>query len=275
MNKQHFFSIGEVSKLFNLSVSSLRHYENIGLIIPEYIDSNSGYRYYGAKQFETLNTIRYLRTLDMPLAEISDFLNNRDVERIEEKLLIQKQAVIKKRKELKRIERKIENRLQTIENAKKSVFDSVQLIRKSSCRMVWINSPLKIRNYLDMEAPMRKFDQKQTEAVIFLGKVGVSIEQKNLQLSHFDCYDGIFLILDEEDNFYGEITEIPESLCATVCFHGSHPEAPAQYKKLMSYINEHELEICGFSREITMIDYALTDDLSKFVTEINIPVKHK
>lgn len=275
MNKQHLFSIGEVAKLFNLSVSSLRHYENIGLIIPEYIDSNSGYRYYSAKQFETLNTIRYLRTLDMPLTEISDFLNNRDVERIEEKLLIQKQAVIEKRKELKRIERKIENRLQTITNAKKSVFDSVQLIRKSSCRMVWINSPLKIRNYLDMEAPMRKFDQKQTEAVIFLGKVGVSIEQKNLQLSHFDCYDGIFLILDEEDNFHGEITEIPESLCATVCFHGSHPEAPAQYKKLMSYINENELEICGFSREITMIDYALTDDLSKFVTEISIPVKRK
>ena len=34
----------------------------------------SGYRYYGTEQFEALNTIRYLRALDMPLPEIEDFL---------------------------------------------------------------------------------------------------------------------------------------------------------------------------------------------------------
>ena len=65
--------IGEVAKMFHISVGTLRHYENAGLLPPEYIDSKTGYRYYGAKQFEMLNTIRYLRMLDMPLAEIADF----------------------------------------------------------------------------------------------------------------------------------------------------------------------------------------------------------
>lgn len=60
--------------------------------------------------------------------------------------------------------------------------------------------------------------------------------------------------------------------CVTIRFHGSHAEAPAQYKKLLTYIAEHKLKINGFSREITMIDYSLTNDLSKFVTEISIPV---
>ena len=41
---------------------------------PEYISSDSGYRYYGTEQFEVLNTIRYLRALDMPLAEIEDLV---------------------------------------------------------------------------------------------------------------------------------------------------------------------------------------------------------
>ena len=66
MDRKNLFPIGEVSKLFHISVSSLRHYEHIGLLIPEYISSDSGYRYYGTEQFEVLNTIRYLRALDMP-----------------------------------------------------------------------------------------------------------------------------------------------------------------------------------------------------------------
>ena len=53
----------------------VRHYEDLGLVIPERVDSETGYRYYGSRQFEILNTIRYLRALDMPLPEIADFLH--------------------------------------------------------------------------------------------------------------------------------------------------------------------------------------------------------
>ena len=56
-------------------------------------------------------------------------------------------------------------------------------------------------------------------------------------------------------------------------FHGSHTEAPAQYKKLLAYIHKHQLQIVGFSREITLIDYGITNDTGKFVTEICIPIK--
>ena len=90
MDRKGLFSIGEVSKLFHISVSSLRHYENVGLLHPEYTSPDTGYRYYGTEQFEVLNTIRYLRALDMPLAEIEDFLKNKDISNIEEKLMQQK-----------------------------------------------------------------------------------------------------------------------------------------------------------------------------------------
>ena len=90
---QELFSIGDVAQLFHLSVSSLRHYETIGLLTPEYTDPATGYRYYGPRQFEVLNTIRYLRALDMPLSDIEDFLRNRDIDIIEEKLRRQKQAI--------------------------------------------------------------------------------------------------------------------------------------------------------------------------------------
>ena len=76
--KGSLFSIGRTARLFRLSVSSLRHYEAIGLVRPAWTDPASGYRYYSLAQFEVLNTIRYLRTLDMPLEQIRSFLENRD-----------------------------------------------------------------------------------------------------------------------------------------------------------------------------------------------------
>ena len=160
MNRKNLFSIGEVSKLFHISVSSLRHYETIGLLTPEYISPDTGYRYYGSKQFEILNTIRYLRALDMPLIEIEDFLKNKNISYIEEKLKQQQKIVLEKQQELKRIEQKINHRLKWLNDAQNMILDIVTLEKIPSCRIVWLDEPLKIeesngdyrifsRNYID------------------------------------------------------------------------------------------------------------------------------
>ena len=127
---QELFSIGDVAQLFHLSVSSLRHYETIGLLTPEYTDPATGYRYYGPRQFEVLNTIRYLRALDMPLGQIRAFLRNRDVGRIEQLLREQKAAVVRKQAELQRVERKIDNRLRQLHDAQTAELGAIHLVRR-------------------------------------------------------------------------------------------------------------------------------------------------
>ena len=272
MDRKGLFSIGEVSKLFHISVSSLRHYENVGLLHPEFTSPDTGYRYYGTEQFEALNTIRYLRALDMPLAEIEDFLKNKDISNIEEKLIQQKKLVLEKQQELKRIEQKINHRLNGLSEAQNMPLDTVTLVHLPASRIVWVEAPLKIEDSQDMEAPIRKLDQSQAEAVVFLGKVGLGISADHLQKSEYKKYDGIFLILDDEDIYDGETMPVEESLCVRLCFRGSHAEAPEQYKKLLDYVKKHQMQIVGFSREITLIDYGITNDQEKFVTEICIPV---
>lgn len=272
-NSLELFSIGEVAKMFRISVSSLRHYEEIGILSPEKVDGETGYRYYSSRQFEVLNSIRYLRALDMPLPKIAEFLQNRDINNIEEKLLEQKNAVLEKENELRRIELKITNRLKMLDDAKNSVFDKVTLVQKKACRMIYLKELLKIKSYLDMENPIRRLDAQQAEAVVFLGKVGLGISAENLKKRNFENYDGIFLILDDEDKFSGDTACFPETTCAQIRFHGSHAQSKAQYEKLMDFLAEKNLEAAGFSREITMIDWGITSDTSKFVTEICIPVK--
>lgn len=277
MEKHELFQIGDVAKMFHLSAGSLRHYEKIGLVTPEYIDRETGYRYYSTRQFECLNTIRYLRVLDMPLPQISNFLKNRDIVKMQEMLLQQKEEVVHRQNELRNIERKIDNRLRQLQTAILSEKGTIQIKKVGPRRVAWLRNHLSIHAYQepDFETSIRKLEQGQRDAVVFLGKVGVGISVEQLAAEKYDQYDMVFLVLDSEDQYERLTEELPEEECVTVCFCGSHKDAPSYYHRLINFIVEHNLQIAGFSKEITMIDSGITTDINQFVTEIQIPVKAK
>ncbi len=149
----------------------------------------------------------------------------------------------------------------------------MRIIQAPVRRIAWIRDSLSVKSYLDLEAPIRKLDRGENKAVVFIGKVGVGIAKEQLEKKRYSRYDMVFLILDKEDTYDGDTEELPGETCAAVRFCGSHTEAPAYYRKLADFIAKHKLIIAGFSKEITMIDYGLTNDTSQFVTEIQIPVE--
>jgi DNA-binding transcriptional MerR regulator len=65
------FKIGDFSKISQVSIRSLRHYDEIGLFKPAHTDPFTGYRYYSADQLPRLNRIIALRTLGLSLEEIA------------------------------------------------------------------------------------------------------------------------------------------------------------------------------------------------------------
>ena len=68
------FKIGEFSKLSRISIRMLRHYDEIGLLVPEETDPWTGYRRYAAAQLMTANRITALRGLGFSLAETAALL---------------------------------------------------------------------------------------------------------------------------------------------------------------------------------------------------------
>ena len=269
------FKIGEVARIFNISMGTIRHYEKAGLLKPEYVDEESGYRYYSDRQFEVLNTIRYLRVLDMSLEEIADFLKDRDIDVVEEKLENQKALIARKQHELELVSRKIDHRLEQIRDAVQSELDVIRECTIPASRIVWMRDSLKLSTYLDLEEQIRILQKNQSQPLVFMGKVGVGISQETLIAEKYGNYELVYIILDEEDKYDGETEYIEELTCVSVRFNGSHKEAPAYYKALARYIKENGMEIAGFSREVTLIDNGITNDESKFVTQISIPVMKK
>src|SRR5215467_12046897 len=64
------FKIGEFSKLTRVTVKMLRHYDEIGLLAPSFVEPGSGYRYYLAEQLPRLNQIIALKDLGFSLDAI-------------------------------------------------------------------------------------------------------------------------------------------------------------------------------------------------------------
>jgi DNA-binding transcriptional MerR regulator len=70
--------IGRFGRLTGLSVGALRHYDELDLLRPAWVDPETGYRSYRPDQLETARTIVRLRDLELPLDAIRDYLGTDD-----------------------------------------------------------------------------------------------------------------------------------------------------------------------------------------------------
>ena len=110
------YRIGEFSKICRVPVSALRYYGDLGLLPPDTVDPDTGYRYYAVSQLPRLNRILALKGLGLSLDEIGAILNDELSAAELRGMLRLKQAEISQSvtEEQARLSR-VENRLRLIE----------------------------------------------------------------------------------------------------------------------------------------------------------------
>ena len=264
--------IGEVARLFNLSVGTLRHYEQMGLLEPAYVDAASGYRYYGARQLSTLNTISHLRVLDLPLDQIREFVTTRDVDLMQRQLAQQQELIERKRRELERVSRKIDNQLALLRGALDAELDNIYEVNAPELRCAVLRERVNPTDAYALEWQIRQLQKGQHETFVFLGNLGVGIAPERIATSDFDGYDEVFLLLDDTDDYLGDVEVRPAARCLTISFRGTHGQAAPHYERLLDYMHERDLSPAGPSREIALIDDIISDDPATYVTQITVPV---
>lgn len=127
-----YFSIGETARTLNLKPSTLRYYDEIGLVVPEYVDEKTGYRYYTISQFQKIDRIRYLKSIGLSLSQIQEVLGTGKV-----------------------------NTLMPYLDRKKREYK--QCIREMREKVKEINWYMNYFRYLDSEKPSSDFYTVQTE----------------------------------------------------------------------------------------------------------------
>ncbi len=79
------YKIGEFAKIVDISVRTLRYYDQCGILQPSKIDTFTGYRYYSDEDIIECELIKLLRSLDFTLEEIIQYKNCLDEEIIKKK----------------------------------------------------------------------------------------------------------------------------------------------------------------------------------------------
>lgn len=107
--------IKEFAALVGVSVRTLHYYDEIGLLAPASVDTQSGYRYYDDASLARMQEILFYRELDFPLKEIAALLASPNYDKAQA-LAAQKELLILKRNRLDRL-------ITAIDSAEKGVID--------------------------------------------------------------------------------------------------------------------------------------------------------
>jgi len=113
--------VKEVANLVGISVRTLHHYNEIGLLIPVET-TEAGYRVYSEKNLETLQQILFFKELGFPLKKIKEIIDSPSFDRLEA-LEMQHNMLLEKKS---RLDKMIETIEKTIQHSKGEIQMSNQ-----------------------------------------------------------------------------------------------------------------------------------------------------
>ena len=117
MQKDELYSIGEVSRICNISKKALRFYDQLGVVRPDMVCRENGYRYYSRETLLTVPVLKYYKQMGFKLEEMQGLVGGNGY-------YFLKQNFLDKIDELKELE-------QSIHNSFVSVKEWYELIREA------------------------------------------------------------------------------------------------------------------------------------------------
>ncbi|SEI02328.1 DNA-binding transcriptional regulator, MerR family [Halobacillus karajensis] len=274
------FRVGEVAKLFQLSTSTLRYYDEIGLFQPKYIDTDTRYRYYTIEQFVVLDTIIFLKKNGFSMKDIRQQLEHRTPENTKGLLERKLGEVEEEMERLKKVSEKIKNKISTIEEG---------LSLSATPSLVYRRFPERAISYLYNDTPidlmkeadalyLRDLEDLSSAGVgydgFFTGDFGTVAEIDSLNKEGAVKYRAVFELLQQEKEGL-KTSYLDPGTYACYPHHGPYETIKSSYSFVLKRLQEDGYRMTGAPLEIAMLDESVTQDKTAFVTWIQIPVGEK
>jgi DNA-binding transcriptional MerR regulator len=265
------FKIGDFSKLSQVSVKTLRYYDEIGLLRPSTIDRFTGYRYYTASQLSRLNRILLLKDLglsldqigrllesDLPPAQLRGMLKLRQVE-IERSIEEEEARLTRVAALLNQIEQE-----STLMSNYDVVIKKVTPVRIASIRDVVANYGAQGELWGELGAYLAQHNVKAVAPCLTIDH-NDGYKERDVDLEVCEVIDAA-LPVNERVRVY-ELPAVEQMACTV--HHGPFNQLNQGYGALMQWAETNGYRFCGPSREV----YLQTGDEATNVAEIQIPVE--
>ncbi len=271
-------SIGEFSNICKVSTKTLRYYAEIGLILPNEINPENGYRYYSINQLETMIFINRLKSYKFSLEEIKEILESEEPQ--DEKLYL---ALTKKKKE-------IGNQINEFEKTLDQLNTDISNLEQGKS----ITSYLEGIDVELIEVPM-----------MYILSIRKMVHESYFADEYGNCFSELFRkITDERLTMFGspmvlfhsvEFTQfgldtefaIPvkdyvtgtrdfyPGLCIKTVLYGSYSELPSVYAKQREWAEKEGYESSNALYEVYVTDPSQVTKESELITEVYYPVKKR
>lgn len=261
-------SIGDFSRMTQLTVKTLRHYHDVGLVEPHHVDPATGYRYYSHDQVRTAQVVRRLRSLDMPIPDVRAVLAADPDDR---------NAMISAH--LGRLEARLAETRSAVK-ALRDILDRPAAATALEHRSVPTVPSIAVHADVERDDLLAWWQGAITELHDVVREQGLAVTGPPCGMFGFDVFASdrgpvtMFIPVEGDVQPVGRASEFtaPAAELVVVRHRGPHDDVDLAYGALGEYATRHEISVDGPLREYYRRFVWDTDDSSQWETDLCWPI---
>ena len=274
MDNKTRLKIGEFSRLMQVTVKTLRHYEQKELLIPDEVDEWTGYRYYSVGQMLKLNSIRNLQRLGFKLEEIRDLYDEEShvpsVEQLTEKIKeteSQLQQLIARRKQLLEW---MDSRKKFEQMEKFTIESLPEVIVASHREVITDYSALGVLCYTVIGPEMQRLGCKcPPPGYCFTIEHNKEYTPSNIDIEY--CEQVEEMGTDSGIIQFKKLAAVSKALCMK--HYGPYDRFYESFTEAYAYMEEHRYKVADHPRTCYIDGIWNQEDPEKWLSIIQIPVE--
>lgn len=269
-------SIGDLAHHTRVSVRMLRHYDALGLVVPERVDQSTGYRWYAASQIGRVRSLIALKELGFTLDRCRDILDQQvSIEELRGMLRL-RQAELEQQIEVDsgRLT-EVGRRLRSIERGLTMTNGTLEIKTLPALRLAQVSAEVNDTTEISAMtgALFDTLTQRLKAAGLAMNGGGIRTYYGRLDGSKIDVAAALPLAsgVDAVDGL--ELVELPaEDKAASVIHRGPTAEIADAWHTLDVGLEQRGLESYGVHRQIYVDG---DDDSDSWVVELQCPVRER
>ncbi len=264
--------IGDFSILSRITIKTLRHYDEMGLLQPSFIDPESGYRYYSVALLPRLNRILVLKDMGFSLEQIRKMLEkDLSIDELRGMFLLRRAEQEERvREEQERLAR-LQARLSLIEKEKTMPND----VLVKQVPEQWIAS---VRQVIPSYPAVGMLYQEVVSALGPNPPIGTSValwHDEGYKESDVDAEAGFLLKGPLQATGRVKVYQLPPVTVASIIHNGSYKRLSEAYNELFRWIGANGYRPTGPARELYLkCSMPVRQDDESYMTEIQVPVEN-
>lgn len=265
--------IGEFSKMMQVTVKTLRLYEQKGLLQPDEVDEWTGYRYYNISQMQRLSSIRSLQGMGFSLAEIKEIFDNNPTVPPLEQL---EQKIVDCQRQLHMLQRRLQLLL-SLRDSRKEIIKMEKISIQTLPSIIVASHRDVIKNWdalgplcTDLIGPeMHRLGCRCTMPG-YCFTVENDKEYKSTDIDIEYCEQVEEMGTDSAIIQFKHLPEVSTALC--MAHYGPYDRFYESYTEIFRYIEEHGYRIVGQHRTSYVDGIWNQKDPEKWLSILQVPV---